>query len=275
MDFIANLLGYVLNFLYNICGNFGVAIILFTIIIKLALLPLTIKQQKSMKNMARLQPKLMEIQEKYKDNQEKYAQEITKLQQEEKFNPFTGCLIALIQIPIILGMFFIVSKPLTYMVKMDQEQIQTIKQELQIDSTNNMYSYDEIEIIKNSDKVDIDLNFIGINLGDIPAKKPSNYALLIIPVLSVVITMLSVVISKRMNDSFNKNNPQYQETQKSMNMLNYILPVMSGYIAYQVPLGLGLYWLFSNLIQTIISVGMMLYFRKIDVTENGVVVDVK
>lgn len=273
MNTIADLLGYVLNFLYGICGNFGIAIILFTVIIKLCLLPLNIKQQKSIRNMAKLQPKLLEIQEKYKDNQELYAQEVMKFQKEENFNPFTGCLIALIQIPIILGMFYIVSKPLTHMVKMDEAQIQEYRQELQIENTNGMYGYDEIEIIKQSDKVDIDLNFIGINLGDIPAKNPSNYALLIIPVLSVIITVLSLMITKRMNDNFNKDNPQYQETQKSMNMLNYVLPVMSGYIAYQVPLGLGLYWLFSNLIQTIISIGMMIYFNNEEKKEEGVVVN--
>ena len=274
MDFIANLLGSILNVLYGICGNFGIAIILFTIIIKLCLLPLNIKQQKSIKNMAKVQPKLLALQEKYKDNQELYAQEVMKFQKEENFNPFTGCLIALIQIPIILGMFYIVSKPLTYMVKMEPEQIQTIKQELQIEDTSGMYSYDEIEIIKRSDKVDIDLDFMGINLGDIPAKNPANYALLIIPILSVVITVLSVLITKRMNDSFNKDNPQYQETQKSMNMLNYVLPVMSGYIAYQVPLGLGLYWLFSNLVQTAISVGMMIYFNNEEKKEReGVVIN--
>ena len=273
MNTIADLLGYVLNFLYGICGNFGIAIILFTVIIKLCLLPLNIKQQKSIRNMAKLQPKLLEIQEKYKDNQELYAQEVMKFQKEENFNPFTGCLIALIQIPIILGMFYIVSKPLTHMVKMDEAQIQEYRQELQIENTNGMYGYDEIEIIKQSDKVDIDLNFIGINLGDIPAKNPSNYALLIIPVLSVIITVLSLMITKRMNDNFNKDNPQYQETQKSMNMLNYVLPVMSGYIAYQVPLGLGLYWLFSNLIQTIISIGMMIYFKNEEKKEEGVVVN--
>lgn len=273
MDTIANLLGYVLNFLYNICGNFGIAIILFTIIIKLCLLPLNIKQQKSLKNTARVQPKLLELQEKYKDNKELYAQEIAKFQKEEGFNPFTGCLIALIQIPIILGMFFIVSKPLTHMVKMDQEQIQTIKQELQIENTNGMYSYDEIEIIKKSDKVGINLEFLGINLGDIPAKNPADYKLLVIPILSVIITVLSVVVTKRMNDSFNQDNPQYKETQKSMGMLNYILPIMSGYIAYQVPLGLGLYWLFSNLVQTIISTGMMLYFKNEEKKGNGVVLN--
>ena len=223
--------------------------------------------------MAKVQPKLLELQEKYKNNQELYAQEVMKFQKEENFNPFTGCLIALIQIPIILGMFYIVSKPLTHMVKMDEEQIQEYRQELQIENTNGFYSYDEIEIIKQSDKVDIDLEFIGINLGDIPAKNPSDYKLLLIPVLSVIVTVLSVMITKRMNDNFNKDNQQYQETQKSMNMLNYVLPVMSGYIAYQVPLGLGLYWLFSNLLQTIISVGMMIYFNNEEKKGEGVVIN--
>ena len=160
INFFANIFGYILKILFDLTGNFGVSIILFTIITKLLLLPLLIKQQKSTKQLAKVQPKLLEIQEKYKDDKERYAQEYTKLQQEEHFNPFTGCLIAIIQIPIILAMFYIVSKPLTYVEKMPQETINAYVEELQIDQ-NTARAYPEIEIIKRKPELNIDLNLFG------------------------------------------------------------------------------------------------------------------
>ena len=147
INFFANIFGYLLKILLDISGNFGVSIILFTILTKILLLPLLIKQQKSTKQLAKVQPKLLELQEKYKNDTERYAQEYTKLQQEEHFNPFTGCLLALIQIPIILAMFYIVSKPLTYVQKLPQETINAYIQELQI-NTKTARAYPEIEIIK-------------------------------------------------------------------------------------------------------------------------------
>ncbi len=250
INFFANIFGYLLKILLDLTGNFGLSILLFTILTKVMLLPLVLKQQKSTKQIAKIQPKLQEIQNKYKDDKERYAQEYTKLQQEEHFNPFTGCLLALIQIPIILAMLYIVSKPLTYVYKMPQETINTYIQELNID-TKNVRSYPEIEIIKKKTDLNIDLNLFGINLGDVPSKDPKNLVLLIIPALSVLITLISVKMTTKMQNNMNKdiNDEKLKETQKQMNMMNYTLPVLSGYIAYQVPLGLGLYWLFNNILQ--------------------------
>lgn len=255
IELIANLLGYILNFLNDIFGNFGLAIIGFTIIIKLCLYPLNLKQQKSAKKMAEVQPKLQALQDKYKDNENKelYAQEFAKFQKEEKFSPFTGCLLAIIQIPIILGMFYLVSQPLTYMEKMDATQIAELKAQYEVNNEEKggwFNNYQEIAIINKSSDLGIDLNFLGINLGQIPGQNDFDIKLALIPLLSMLVTFASVILSKRMTDSYNRNNAQYIETQKSMAVMNYILPVMSGYIAYQVPLGLGLYWLCSNLIQT-------------------------
>lgn len=254
INFFANIFGYILKILFDLTGNFGVSIILFTIITKLLLLPLLIKQQKSTKQLAKVQPKLLEIQEKYKDDKERYALEYTKLQQEEHFNPFTGCLIALIQIPIILAMFYIVSKPLTYVEKMPQETITAYVEELQIDQ-NTARAYPEIEIIKRKPELNIDLNLFGINLGDVPSKDPKNLVLLIIPVLSVLMTLISVKMTSDMQNNMNNNanvdDERMKQTQSQMKMMNYTLPVLSGYIAYQVPLGLGLYWLFSNMLQIV------------------------
>lgn len=254
INFFANIFGYLLKILLDISGNFGVSIILFTILTKILLLPLLIKQQKSTKQLAKVQPKLLELQEKYKNDTERYAQEYTKLQQEEHFNPFTGCLLALIQIPIILAMFYIVSKPLTYVQKLPQETINAYIQELQI-NTKTARAYPEIEIIKRKPELNIDLNLFGINLGDVPSKDPKNLVLLIIPVLSVLMTLISVKITSDMQNDMNNNtnidDEKLKQTQSQMKMMNYTLPVLSGYIAYQVPLGLGLYWLFSNMLQIV------------------------
>ena len=105
MGAIASLFGYILEFLYDICQNYGVAIILFAVIVKLIMIPLTLKQQKSMKKTQEMQPKLLALQEKYKDNQEAMVVEYQKLLSENKFNPFGGCLLTFIQLPILLCIF--------------------------------------------------------------------------------------------------------------------------------------------------------------------------
>ena len=105
MNIISTLLGNILNFIFGLVHNYGLAIILFTIFVKLCLLPLTIKQTKSTKAMQDIQPKLQEIQKKYKDKPEKQQQEIMNLYKEAKINPLAGCLPLLIQMPILFGLF--------------------------------------------------------------------------------------------------------------------------------------------------------------------------
>ena len=246
--FFANILGYLLNFLYNICGNFGIAIILFTLITKIVLIPLILKQQKETKKMAKVQPKLTELQEKYKDDRQKYAEEFARIQREERFNPLSGCLLSLVQIPIILAMFYMVSHPLTYMKKMDSTQIDQLKEKWGIEQKAGRF-YPEIEIIKKDEEIGINMNFLGINLGDVPAQNRENLYLAIIPVLSVLVTLFSIVQTNKMQKEMNKDNPNFEETQKSMKTMNIMLPILSGYISYQCPLGLGLYWLTSNILQ--------------------------
>ena len=114
MNIIGNLLGHVLRVIYEIVQNYGWSIIAFTILVKILLLPLTIKQTKSTKAMQDIQPKLQEIQEKYKDKPEKQQQEIMKLYQEAKINPLAGCLPLLIQMPIIIGLFSVLRDPVAY-----------------------------------------------------------------------------------------------------------------------------------------------------------------
>lgn len=114
MNLISNLLGDVLRIIFEFVQQYGLAIIIFTIFVKLLLLPLTIKQTKSTKAMQDMQPKMQEIQEKYKNKPEKQQQEIMNLYKEYKVNPLAGCLPLLIQMPILIALFNVLREPVTY-----------------------------------------------------------------------------------------------------------------------------------------------------------------
>lgn len=282
-EFIAEIFGYLLYWIYNIVGNYGIAIIIFTILTKLILLPLTIKQQKSLEQNQKMQPILQElqmkykkeqdkIQEKYKDDQsklqEKFAEsqqkmsmEYQKLMKEHKFNPFSGCLISLIQIPILFGLLFAVSKPLTNIVKMPEEQIKEEIMQIMPENYEGTYEqyvkenkYIEIEVIKQKNLLKLD--FLGINLGDVAAQNKENIVLYILPILTALFTWISVY-------AINGNNSKGKQIVKddegneiempNMQFMNLMLPLMSGYIAYIVPQGLALYWFMSSVLQIVIQ----------------------
>lgn len=122
MNILSNALGHVLRIIFELVQNYGFSIILFTILVKVLLLPLTIKQTKSTKAMQDIQPKIQEIQTKYKDKPEKQQQEIMKIYTEAKINPVAGCLPLLIQMPILIALFSVLREPVTYGVFADQAQ---------------------------------------------------------------------------------------------------------------------------------------------------------
>jgi YidC/Oxa1 family membrane protein insertase len=121
--FIAQILGQLLYFIYNTIAfhNYGLSLVLFTIIVKLALLPLTLKQLKSTQKMQEIQPELQKIQQRYKNDKEKLNQEMMKLYQEKGVSPFGGCLPLLIQLPILFALFYVIRRPLTYMFGWSKE----------------------------------------------------------------------------------------------------------------------------------------------------------
>lgn len=125
MSIINNILGVVLREIYGFVGSYGIAIILFTVFVKILLLPLTIKQTKSTKAMQDIQPKVKELQEKYKDKPEKQQQELMKVYQEAKINPLAGCLPLLIQMPILIGLFSVLRDPVAYSVFQDNATLAT------------------------------------------------------------------------------------------------------------------------------------------------------
>ena len=163
MSSISNFLGYLLNFIYNIVNNYGLAIILFSILIKIVLLPLSIKQQKAMKKNAKMQVEIKEMQDKYKSNPEKLNQEMMDLYKRENMSPFSGCLSSIVQIVLLFAVFYLVRCPLTYMKKVDTQTIENYKNELSITT-----SYPEVQIIKEKGEQDpnvyLNMNFLGLDL---------------------------------------------------------------------------------------------------------------
>lgn len=262
IKFFANLFGYFLNYLYNLFGNFGLAIIVFSVIIKIVLLPISIKQQKTMKKTAKVQDKLKEIQYKYSNNPEKLNHETIELYKKENLSPFSGCLGAIAQIVLLFAVFYLVRSPLTYMKKVDSNIIEQYETELSEEDTTNK-SYPEISIIKEKGSTDenvyINMNFLGLDLSGVPLQDASNITVFIIPALYVLTTIISMKLNLSMNnknkneklitdgenkEKINEENPMLQAN-KSM---SYMMPIMSVSIALIAPLGLALYWLVNNVL---------------------------
>ena len=269
MGFISEIFGYILNFLYEQFNNYGVAIIIFSVLLRIILIPITIKQQKSLKKNAKLQKEMKEIQTKYKSNPEKLNQETIELYKREKMSPFSGCFSGILQIIIILSVFWLVSKPLTYMKKINPEIIEKYSQELKEEGANS--SYTEIAIINKKAAEDpevyINMNFLGLDLSKVPTQSLDDFRVYIIPIFYVISSVISIKITTKMNSN-NKDKdinelkkaetedkekqPDEMEMMQQMNNnMTYMMPIMSVMIAIIAPLGLALYWLISNVLMIV------------------------
>ena len=252
---ISNLFGYLLNFLYELVNNnFGVAIILFSILLRIILLPITIKQQKSMQKTNKIQGKIKELQFKYKNNPEMLNKETMELYKREKISPFSGCLSAIIQIIIILSVFYLVSRPLTFMKKVDQSVIDNYKTEIK-EEYGSISNYYEIEIIQKkaseNEAVNINMNFLGLDLSKVPNKNLNDITVYIIPALYVISSFISIKLttSAQNKKKSDENGANEVDTMTQMNKsMSYMMPIMAVSIAFIAPLGLALYWFVSNVL---------------------------
>ena len=264
MGAISSLFGYLLNALYTVFNNYGIAIIVFSVILRIVLIPITIKQQKSLKKSAKLQEEMKEIQRKYKNNPEKLNQETIDLYKREKLSPFAGCFSSIIQLIIILSVFWLVSQPLTYMKKIDVNVINDYKTQLQ--QEGNQSTYSEIAIINRygaeDERVRLNMDFLGLDLSKVPSSNLSDWTVYIIPLLYVISSVASIKITNSFNKKKKKDQkaitdgsevkaeePNELEAMEAMNKnMMYMLPLMSVFIAFIAPLGLALYWLVSNVL---------------------------
>ena len=259
MDFIADIFGYLLNFIYEFVNNYGLAIIIFSIILKILLLPISISQQKTLKKSQKMQEKTREIQEKYKGNQEKINTEMIELYKREKMNPFSGCFSSIIQLVLLISIFLIVSKPLTHMKKVDPELIQQYTDEIktQYQEENKNLNYTEIAIIKEKgytdDRVYLNMNFLGLDLNSVPMQEYTNWKVYVIPGLYIISSFIYIRITSNMNNKKKKKEENREKNeldaieQANKNMM-WLMPLMSVTIAIIAPLGLALYWLVNNIL---------------------------
>jgi len=256
-DFINKPLGMLLGWVYGLVGSYGLALIIFTVIVRIILAPLAVKQQKSMIQTARLSPVIADIQKRYKHDQQKQSEELMKLYQQEKANPMSGCLPMLIQLPIIIALYTVISRPLVYIVGMTNEAILSAASKLNIaDVTEQTLRAKEIIIAQSmyenqslfpelSGKL-IDFNFLGLNLGLTPSI--SEFSVLwIIPLLAAVTGYLSSYVTMKMSPSAmaSAGNPQAQSMNKSMMVT---MPLISLFFTFTMPAGIGIYWSISNVL---------------------------
>ncbi len=273
MEILAWPLGWVMWFFYNFLGHsYVLSLVLFTIVIRALLIPSAIKQQKTSAKMALFQPKLQQLQKKYGKNKQKMQEEQMKLYEEEGYNPMGGCLPMLIQLPILYGLFNVVYNPITHLLRIANDSY--ISAAVNLIKTGTGSSSPQIwlmKILSNPSVVDtmtlkndvttnsileavnqipanladmiksVDLNFFGLYLGDVPTYTS---ALIIIPILSGLSAFLVSLLSTKLNS---RNNPNMQGGGMLKGMM-LIMPLMSFFIAFSVPAGVGLYWTISNIL---------------------------
>ena len=250
------------------------------------MLPISIKQQKTMKKSAKVQKEAKEIQEKYSNDQVRQSQELMDLYKRENMSPFSGCLSSILQIVLILSVFYLVSSPLTYMKKVDPNIINSYKKQIEEESGETL-NYPEIAIIKEKGKsdenVNLNMEFLGLYLSDVPSQNYNNWKVFVIPVLYVFTSLISMkltttinktkekveVVEKEDEKSLVKKNDDQQEMMDEMsNQMKIMMPIMTVSIALIAPLGLALYWLVSNLLMILERLVINKFFQK-EEEENG------
>lgn len=261
MSYIYKLFGAILEAIYSVIPNFGWAIIIFTVLVRILLLPLMVKQQKSMVNMQKIQPELTKIQKKYANDKEKLNEETMKLYQQNNVNPMGGCLPLIIQMPILIAVYRIIQQPVTYLLKIDlpAKVFEVLKQsatdtELNVVAfvTNNFSKaqslLEQAKLDFDLSKIQINFDFLGLNLGYSPQNCDGNYLLFIIPVISVITSFLTTKLSKAGMPK-EAEGTKKEEQPNQMQTMTYIFPLMTGYFCYILPAAMGIYWIMGNIWQ--------------------------
>lgn len=255
-DLITRPLGFLLNLIYGYTGSYGLALIAFTLLLKIVLFPVAMKTQKSSNDMARLQPKIAELQRKYKDDKQKQSQELQYLYEDEGVSPTGGCLPNLLQIPILICLYSVINRPLSFMLGLASEKIVEIGQFLNFDVVEKTLRQFEIPIADairaNYETVSamfgkietIDFSFLGLNLAATPSIKSPGIVWLI-PVLSALTSLIAGYITNK------KATPQLQDGANQAaavgNAMLIYMPIISLWLGFTLPAGVGFYWMLSNI----------------------------
>ena len=260
--------GMILSAIYRAVGSYGLAVILFAVLAKIILMPLSYKNKKSMKKMQALSAKQQELQKKYGKNRERLNEEIQKLYEKEGVSPMSGCLTTFLQLPIMMALYYAVQKPLTYMIGLYEADISGLANLVGVEITQqNAYTV-QLAIAEGLNKfVDaagnfgaevqnalvtkdimqymfpINFDFMGLNLSQTPSIKELSI-LWLIPILSGVTAFLSSMAMQKIQGTS-------QQMQGSMKTMLYMMPLMSVYFGFILPASIGVYWIANNLLSVV------------------------
>ena len=306
-DIVTVPFGWLLGFLYELTSNYGVAMIIFAIIVQLVLMPMNAKSKKSMMKMSRLQPRIQEIQRKYANDQQKQNEAIQKLQQEEGVGMgFGGCIWSFVPMLILFPLFTVIRQPITYILGESAEVatqiIAIVKEQAPTLFSNNSY-YDQViaagEIATYAKEITaaipgisaetlagINFDFLGVNLGAIPdwkfwawdAYNWANIGAFLIPLVSTGSQYLQMLISQKTNESVITNEKGVQDKEMAENSqtaqqtksMMLMMPLMTLWIGFTVSAGLSVYWFIGGLVRMISDPIMTKHYRKIYDEEDAV-----
>ena len=309
-DLITVPFGWLLGVLYDLTSNYGVAMILFALIVQLVLTPINAKSKKSMMKMSRLQPRIQEIQRKYANDQQKQNEAMQQLQREEGASMgMGGCLWSFVPLFILFPLFTVIREPITYILGESAEvvaQIIAIIKEASpalFESSRAGGYYDQViaasAIAEHASLIQaaipgisaetlegINFNFIGINLGAIPSWKFwawdafnwANIGAFLIPLVSAGSQVLQMLISQKTNDSVITNEKGVQDKEMAANsqsaqtnkMMIWMMPIMSLWIGFTVSAGLSLYWFIGGVFRMITDPIMTAHYRKVYDAEDAI-----
>lgn len=258
--------GWLLHWIFEFLGSYGWSLIVFTVLVRLLMFPLSISQQNGSAKQARLQPKIAKIRQRYAGNQVKMNEEMQKLYDRENYSmmSISGCLPLLIQFPIIIGLFGVIYRPLTYVLQIPAESVTALTNAAQgiMEAagtwTSRSVSFIEVSVLSMKDQViaasgvsqevantiqNFDFNFLGFPLGEVPDFKNFSY-LWIMPLCSFLSSLLTGVYTflrqRKLNPEMAKN--------PMMGCMSFFMPLFSLYLSFQFPVGISIYWTMSNLI---------------------------
>ncbi len=302
-DIIQVPFGYLLSLLNQLTSNYGLALIIFAIILKLVLLPVTAKGKKSTMKMSRLTPKLQALQKKYAGDQQKLNEATNALYREEGVSMGGSCLWSLVPLLILLPLYAVVRQPITYMLHESAEVadqiVKLIKEAIPGEFGKNNF-YDQMiaaplipqfaeqlkDIVANPATLEgLNFTFLGVDLGAIPTFNVFkwevwNWATIgafLLPVLSAGGQVLSMLINQRMNNSLvtdekgveDKETAKNSQANQSGKMMLYMMPLMSLWIGFTIPAALSLYWFIQGLVTTATDVYLTKKYRKIYDAEDA------
>lgn len=262
---------------YSWTGSYGVALILFTLVVKLVLLPFQLKSKKSMLRMNRMQGKLNDIKTRYANNQQKQQEAMAELYAKEGINTMSGCLWSMIPFPILIALYYIIRVPLRYFMSLSESviaEITTLAGTLGFTAAEGSQAYEQIYLAKFIHEhwadfagkfdglIDLNYNFLHIDLAAQPSSLFSQFpgggwpvwGALLLPIISAGIQFAMSFITMRTNGSAPNG---------STKTMMYMMPLMTLWMGYILPSALCIYWIANSAFSLIQEVTLNKYFNKI------------